>query len=231
MIYRWPTDTRPSSESYYETDYEERQVTEVPGSESIRKLIRTNFSGSWFDKQERIEFLDSVGVTPGRLLDYGCSWGYSTYQYKAAGYDAVGFEVSGERARIGSSKLGLALRSRWEEIDEDEPYDLIVCDHSMEHVSNLRVCMNRLDTALRPGGQLIVFVPNGSGVLARQLGTGWGPFIGESHSMALTCEWFIRNLPRHGLAPRFYRQDGRLVHSLEYLVDDEELIVIARKRS
>lgn len=219
------------SKRYYGTVYKEQQVTDVPDDGSLSELMHSGFVGTGFDKRNRVMFIERAGAGTGRLLDYGCSWGYSTYQYIAAGHDAVGFEISEARAAVGRCKLGLEVRSNWKDIERDEPFDLIVCDHSIEHVPNLKACIARLNAVLKPGGDLFVFAPNCSGILARRLGTDWGPFIGESHTLALTIEWFIRNLPSNGFKPRFYHQNGSPILDPGFLVDDEELVLVARKNS
>jgi 2-polyprenyl-3-methyl-5-hydroxy-6-metoxy-1,4-benzoquinol methylase len=230
LIYRWPTDSEAESEAYYNGAYRESRATDIPGEQAMSELLRSDFKDSAFDKRARIAFLESAGATKGRCLDFGCSWGYSVHQYRSSGYDVVGFEVSKARADVGVQRLNLDIRTRWNDVDEAGPYDVIVCDHSMEHVSDLRRWVDRLESVLKPGGKLFVFAPNGSGVLARRYGTGWSPFIGEPHALALTCEWFIKNFPRHRLEPRFHRADGRVVSTHEYLLDDEELTVVAQKQ-
>jgi hypothetical protein len=61
--------------------------------------------------------------------------------------------------------------------------------------------------------------------------SGGGPFIGESHTVAFTMDWFVRNLPRHGLCAEFRRQDGVPLLGGEYLDDCAEICMIARPRA
>ena len=102
----------------------------------------------------------------------------------------------------------------------------------MEHIPNPAVCFRQFKRLLRPGGKLFTFVPNCAGEPARKLGVNWGPMINEKHVLALTPEFFDRNLTSYGfsvevasspynLAPRKYK-DG-------LLLDGEELLAIGTR--
>jgi len=44
---------------------------------------------------------ETIETEKGRVLDYGCSWGYIVQRLLHHGYVAVGYEVSRRRARFG----------------------------------------------------------------------------------------------------------------------------------
>ena len=154
-------------------------------------------------KRFLIEARKSTVVPGGRVLDFGCSWGYSLVQWKAAGYDAVGFEWARDRARFGHA------------------------DHVMKHLTLLRQPLDLFARLLRPGGALLFYVPNGGGMPARRHGTGWRALIGESHTVALTAEWCNRNLPAHGFSAHCF--SGDRISTGSSLIDDEELASLARR--
>src|SRR6516225_368030 len=44
-----------------------------------------------------------------RISEYGSSWGYTTYQFKEAGHQVKGFEISRTRAAFGTKNLGVEI--------------------------------------------------------------------------------------------------------------------------
>ena len=71
------------------------------------------------------------------------------------------------------------------------------------------------------------FVPNGSSLLGRQLGLGWGLFILESHMIAFTDKWYAENLPRHGrMIEQLFSTTSNGSASLP---DGEELVCVVQR--
>ncbi len=227
LIYRWPTDAAGATRAFYETGYEGQQATDVPGPEAIDALVRQEFRGGQYDKSERIAFLRRRGIAGGTLLDFGCAWGYSVHQYTRAGFRVTGFEIDRKRAAYGRAHLQLDLRSAWEDFGDAERFDVIVTDHSLEHAPDPGAVLDRFVSHLAPGGRLVAFVPNGACAAARRLGVNWGPFVGESHTVAFTPEWFARNLPRHGLLAEFFDSTGTPLCGGDYLADQGEIALVA----
>lgn len=229
LIYRWPTNSAGASRQFYETAYDGQQATDVPDRVAAAKLAASGFSGTAWHRGDRMRFLQrALGQPAGRvLLDFGCSWGYATHQYQAAGWATHGFEIDRRRAEFGREVLGLNIKSDLEEY-RDRRFDVIIADHSLEHVPRLGDTIKAWSKLTAPDAVLVIFVPNCSSRDARRLGVGWGPFIGESHTVALTMDWFVRNLPRHGYRAEFRRQDGVPLPDGEYLDDCAEICMVAR---
>lgn len=229
LIYRWPTDPAQGSREFYENGYEGQQATDVPDTATAAKMASNGFAGTSWGRSERISFFEKALGKPNdrTLLDFGCSWGYATQQYKAAGWMARGFEIDRRRAGFGRTALGLDIRSDLEEY-QGQRFDVILADHSLEHVPKVAATFDAWMKLAAPDANLVVFVPNGSCRDARRLGVGWGPFIGESHTVAFTMDWFARNLPRHGFQTEFRGPNGVLLPAGEYLDDYAEICLVAR---
>ncbi|HEX2517049.1 MAG TPA: class I SAM-dependent methyltransferase, partial [Chloroflexota bacterium] len=179
------------------------------------------------------ELVQSVAAGPARVLDFGASWGYIGYQLQEAGYRVEGFELSPTRAAFGRQQLCLPIYSTWEELREEGPmprFDVVFTAHTLEHTYDLWSALGRLAEAVVPGGTLVAIVPNGGGRLAREHGVGWTPFIGETHTIALTADWFRQNLYRHGFEPveQFCLEEGS---GRDLTCDGEELVCVARARA
>src|SRR4029077_8295201 len=94
-----------------------------------------NFRGTLFDKSHRVRILQRLGGDQ-KILDFGCSWGYSVAQLTAAGFEAVGYEPSRGRAEFGQQALGVSIESDWEQLLQQsaQRIGLVYADHVLEHV-------------------------------------------------------------------------------------------------
>lgn len=229
LFFRWPTDPAEANREFYETDYEGQQATDVPDAVAAQTMAASGFAGTSWYRGDRIRFVEwALGKPGGRaLLDFGCSWGHATQQYQTAGWAAHGFEIDRRRAEFGRVALDFDIRSDLADYGGQQ-FDVIIADHSLEHVPKLGDTLKAWSKLTAPGAVLVIFVPNCSCRDARRLGVGWGPFIGESHTVALTMEWFVRNLPRHGYRAEFRRHDGAPLPEGEYLDDCAEICMVAR---
>lgn len=229
-MFRWPKETTFDNFRFYQETYSEGAVTDLPDPEALANAETSNFRGGLLDYSLRINVARRLKAG-GRILDYGASWGYGVRQFSTAGYDAAGFEISAPRAEYGRSKLGVRIETDIRTFSEGE-FDLIHTAHVLEHIPDLHGPFDEFRRLLKPDGMLMIFVPNASGKLARDLGTSWGPLIGEKHVLALTAEFFARNLPSFGFSPSFdsspFSEPPRRWEDRPSL-DGEELLVIARR--
>lgn len=230
LIFRWPTDSANAAAAFYSHDYDGQQATDVPRPDELAILTAGNFAATQFDKKHRIAFIErTLGPPAGRkLLDFGCSWGYSVWQYRAAGWIASGFEIDVKRAIYGANELKLDIRAGLESFEERASFDVILADHSLEHLADPHTALDKLTKMAKANASLVIFVPNGSCLEARRLGTGWGPLIGEAHTIAFTVDWFVRNLPRHGWSPAFYNSSAIRLSPGEYLSEGSEICLVAQ---
>lgn len=205
LMYRYPKDEVSDSAEFYQAEYAEGMTTDLPDAENLARWMRTGFAGTEKDLTEKIALVRRL-CRGGRLLDYGCSWGYGVLQFERAGFNAVGFEISIPRARFGQENLGVEILSSRAEVLKlaAHSFDVIFANHVVEHLSDPRSAFEDFRRLLRSGGVLFIFVPNAGGRLARQLGPRWGPMIGEKHPLAIDAPFLARNLPSHGLASSFW---------------------------
>lgn len=199
LMFRWPKDTTRFNRRFYQRRYREGITTDMPDNALLEKLKASMFSGTEKALAEKIALLKLL-LPRGRVLDFGCSWGYGTLQLAAAGYDTIGFEISGRRAEFGRVALGLAVVSTEADLDKlTGSFDAVFASHVLEHVPTPSVVFDRIASLLRPEGLLLAFVPNCGGSEARRLGARWGPMCCEKHPLALDAEFLEKALPKHGL--------------------------------
>jgi 2-polyprenyl-3-methyl-5-hydroxy-6-metoxy-1,4-benzoquinol methylase len=197
LMFRWPKDSEQSSSVFYQAAYREGLTTDLPDDTSLHAMKQSLFRGTEKDFATKVELL-RVFVPTGRILDYGCSWGYGSFQLATAGYDVIGFEISPSRADFARTRLGVRTMSTTRELDSiREAFDAIFASHVLEHLPSLDGTFERFSRLLRPGGLLLVFAPNCGGATARRLGVKWGPMCCQKHSLALDSTFFSRALPDH----------------------------------
>ncbi len=236
LMYRYPKNDPESSFSFYQRQYAQGMTTDLPDAATLAAWKTNVFRGTEKDLAEKIRLVQSQQAS-GRLLDYGCSWGYGVYQFAQAGFDAMGFEISRPRARFGRERLGVRILESREELEalRHGSFDVIFSNHVLEHLDDPRAALEDWARLLRPQGLLAIFVPNAGGVRARTLGPKWGPMIGEKHPLAIDALFLHRNLPAYGLKPGFtsspYHVDGLHLVSEPASQDlgGDELLVFARR--
>jgi len=135
-----------------------------------------------FDRT-RLGLLARVAPPPGRLLDAGAGRGRFVAAARAAGYDATGIEPSPARAAAARELRGAEVAAVGIEDAAVAPasLDAVSLWHVLEHVTDPGAALARVAGWLRPGGALVVGVPNLDSWQA-QLGAG---------------RWFHLDLPRH----------------------------------
>jgi 2-polyprenyl-3-methyl-5-hydroxy-6-metoxy-1,4-benzoquinol methylase len=226
LIFRYPTDDPRTAFVFYESEYRSGRVTLLPSATELRELRKSNFQGSIYDKSSRVELLKEL-YAGGKVLDFGCSWGYTVAQLNAAGMEAVGYELSQARAAFGRMALGVAIETDLATLvaDNARAFSLIYADHVFEHVPDLFATFQACATLLQPGGQLAIMVPNCGGRRGREDGVSWGPFLGETHTISFTAEWFLGNLARHGFEVVRLGHAGRPIDTMP---EEDELLCVVR---
>jgi SAM-dependent methyltransferase len=204
LMFRYPQDVPQENAQFYQDEYEEGMTTGIPIQSELDQLLSTNFFGTEKDLSLKIQLIQDQ-CPSGHLLDYGCSWGYGMVQFKKAGYEVVGFEISNVRAQFGRQTLGLDILSHLGDLQAlpGNCFDVIIANHVLEHLCEPKIAFEIWKRLLKPDGTLFIFVPNAGGNQAKMYGPNWGPMIGEKHPLAVDANFLFQNLPNHGLIPRF----------------------------
>jgi SAM-dependent methyltransferase len=125
-----------------------------------------------FDRQ-RLALVRSLAPAPARLLDAGAGRGRFIAAAAAAGYDAFGVEPAVSGAGEPAAALPI-LRTTLEEAPiEAGSVDVVTLWHVLEHLDRPGQALERIASWLRPGGGLVVGVPNLSSLQARLGGERW----------------------------------------------------------
>ena len=166
------------------------------GSRPAAPLLRA------FDRR-RLTFLARAGARPpGRLLDVGAGRGRFVAQARAAGWDADGIEPS-LRGVAGARARGVELQQAGidEAVVAAGSLDAAALWHVLEHLDDPGAALDRIAGWLRPGGLLVIGVPNLGSVQARAGGARWYHLDVPRHRTHFTVRGLHALLRRHGLEP------------------------------
>ena len=237
LEYRYPPDSPAGNRRFYDLNYSSGLTTRLPASKELDALKETSFKGSAKDWTQKVNLVRRF-CTGAFLFDFGASWGYAIYQFQKSGYRASGFEVSPGRAKYGRTQLGLTI---YDDLSVSQrlagAFDIVHTSHALEHLPVLDGVFDLFSSLLKPGGHLIVFVPNCGCTEARRSGLKWGPYSGEVHPLSFKKEFFTKNLPRYKFrdvrtfsSPYvFERKDNPAAWETTRNTLSPELCVVARK--
>lgn len=159
VMFRVPKPNAEETVAFYQGDYKQGFTTDCPLPEELAKLKSIVFAGTEKDYSRYIQVLQAVGVQPGSsVFDFGCSWGYGSWQFAQAGYKVYSFEISRPRARYAAENMDCTICLP-EEVPEK--VDCFFSAHVIEHLLNPRSLWEKAQSILKPGGRVVVFLPNG----------------------------------------------------------------------
>lgn len=109
--------------------------------------------------------LSLVPADTRRILDVGCGAGDNARRLKAerTGMEIVGITHSAEEADLARPFLDAVCVGDVEVIETGKlgaPFDLLLFSHVLEHLRDPVAVVGRLLPALRPGGYVLIAVPN-----------------------------------------------------------------------
>jgi SAM-dependent methyltransferase len=111
----------------------------------------------------------------GRLLEIGSASGWFLGQARDAGFAVEGVEPAAEVAAAATARWDVPVQAATVESATlpDGELDVIVAWHALEHIAMPAAVLERLYAALKPGGLLLVEVPNVDSAASRAQGAAW----------------------------------------------------------
>lgn len=139
----------------------------------------TKFSGliEWLVRavaSRHIGFLTRQSPPGARILDVGCGRGVALRALAKSGLEAHGFERSPDA--VAGLDREVQLRIADDLAAADYPpdfFDTVIIWHVLEHVRNPHEVLLEIARILKPGGRVIVAVPNYSSLQAQWAGSAW----------------------------------------------------------
>jgi len=122
--------------------------------------------------------------TAGRVLDVGCSTGVFLAEMARHGHwELHGVEVNARAAEYARQRYGLRIFTGQlaEAGYADEYFDVATLWHVLEHLPHPRSALSEIHRILKPGGILVVQVPNLGSLEARLFGRFWAGVDAPRH--------------------------------------------------
>jgi len=115
------------------------------------------------------------GLPPGaRVLDVGCGRGVTLAALAERGFEAHGVERSAAAARGVAGRARVHVATTLAEAGLPErSFDAVLFWHVLEHLREPDAALAEAHRLLRPGGRLVIAVPNFSSWQARWAGPAW----------------------------------------------------------
>jgi SAM-dependent methyltransferase len=96
-----------------------------------------------------------------RVLDVGCGVGMYTAAFLRYTPHVYGVEVEAERACAAQERAAGVVQAVGERLPfADASFDLVFSHEVLEHVGDDRACAAEMARVVRPGGRILLFVPN-----------------------------------------------------------------------
>ncbi len=112
--------------------------------------------------------------TGGSALEVGCGDGWMLAMLRDHGWRVLGSERSADAARVAADVNGIPVVSGGlDEIPDGERFDLIILFQVLEHLAQPLDMLRRCSALLKPGGVVVVAVPNFASWQARLTGGSW----------------------------------------------------------
>lgn len=223
LRFRVPKESTETAIRFYQTRYRQGFTTDCPSSdEELERLLTTRFRGSPKDYTPYIEVLRAVGLRPGDfVLDFGCSWGYGSWQLREAGFEVYSSEVSRPRAEYATTKLQCQVVGNLSEIPER--VKCFFSAHVIEHLPNPNIMWKAVNQVIDPKGIVVCFTPNGEPCLERIYGSRrYHQLWGKVHPLLLTRQALKEMAKRYGFVPHVFSSPYS-VEKVSLLQEEDDL--------
>jgi 2-polyprenyl-3-methyl-5-hydroxy-6-metoxy-1,4-benzoquinol methylase len=176
----------------------------MPTPGDLSHFYANNFDYGWYERHLPLKKLQAMhrwrrmerifenhGITRGNLLDIGCGHGVFVRAASRSNWNATGLDYPSAATRYAKGVLGLNIVEaelsaavRAGELRGGQ-FDLITSWHCLEHTSKPIEFLTLAGTLLKPGGKLLLAVPNARAQGMKDMREKWiwcqEPFVHVVH--------------------------------------------------
>jgi 2-polyprenyl-3-methyl-5-hydroxy-6-metoxy-1,4-benzoquinol methylase len=147
-------------------------------------------------------------IKRGAILDIGCGRGLFLRLMKRSGWNTLGIEYDASSAALVQESMGVEVVSG--ELKNqgfaNAVFDVIVMNHSLEHMKNPTEVVQECARTLKPNGLLVIAVPNINSLQARWGGKHWFHLDIPYHLIHFSEKSLTSLLQRHNLTIKHIRR-------------------------
>ena len=176
LLYTTPRPNKDEIGKYYQSDkyYSHQENKEGFIPKVYEKVKSINLKNKYKIATEK--------TTRGKILDIGCGVGDFLHTMEQQGWECTGVEPSEDAKAIAKKRIkAQLLPSEEQENLSDGSFDVITMWHVLEHVDALRWQIQQLYRLCKPGGRIIIALPN------------YKSYDGQYYKAA----WAAYDVPRH----------------------------------
>ena len=176
LLYTTPRPNKDEIGKYYKSDeyYSHQENKEGFIPKVYEKVKSINLTNKYTIATEKTK--------KGKILDIGCGVGDFLHTMEQHGWEGTGVEPSEEAKAIAKNRIKAQLLSSEEQENLTEgSFDVITMWHVLEHVDALRWQIQQLYRLCKPGGRIIIALPN------------YKSYDGQYYKAA----WAAYDVPRH----------------------------------
>lgn len=144
--------------------------------------------------------LDRLGA---KMLDFGCGGGRNARYFSEYGFDVDVYDPDEKALELAKPFARRAILGDPARLDVEvfgrEAYDVIILNQVLEHLHDPAKTLGILREALKPGGTIILSVPNAGCLDFRLLGDAWYAFEAPLHLVHFTRRSMKNLLGKVGL--------------------------------
>ncbi len=185
LIYQNPRPALAEMAAHYPPEYELYAPAPEGGKSSwlLRRAIG-------YGMAKRSRFV-TRHKTSGRLLDLGCASGvFLREMQKNSNWQVTGVEINADAAQTARERYGLDVQvGTLEQVAfPEEHFDVVTLWDVLEHLHDPAATLREINRILKPGGIVVLRVPNRSSWDARIFGRYWAGWEPPRHLYVFTPE-------------------------------------------
>jgi len=139
------------------------------------------------------------GLATGKLLDIGCGTGEFLATMKQGGWEVQGVEPFDSARDSAVARFNIPVTDlAGQSLLSNNAYDVITLWHVLEHAHDIHQSMSEISRLLKPGGLVLIGIPNCASWDAEFYGSHWAAYDTPRHLHHFTPDTLRRLAERHG---------------------------------